>query len=209
MVKAPIVWDRNEAYARDIRLASVAALGLVVSAFLFLELPEVRPYSASAGSTWVELDPQSVLVIEPPKPPEGEPPRPRDFVGDANGVQSDPNIGLTQERLDSLRVLFPKDDPLPKVPWARVERKPVLVHQVSPEYPKLAREAGIEGMVVVTLVIDTLGLVESAEVLNSSGSSVLDEAALVAARQMRFSPGYQMNRPVRVQGNMPFRFRLQ
>ncbi|MFO7649844.1 MAG: energy transducer TonB [bacterium] len=209
MVKAPIVWDRNEAYARDIRLASVAALGLVISAFLFLQLPEVRPYAASAGSTWVELDPQSVLVIEPPKPPEGVPPRPRDFVGDANGVQSDPNIGLTQERLDSLRVLFPMEDPLPKVPWAKVERKPVLVHQVSPEYPRLAREAGIEGTVTVTLVIDTLGLVESAEVLNSSGSSVLDSSALAAVRQMKFRPGYQMNRPVRVQGNMPFRFRLQ
>lgn len=209
MTKAPVVWDRNEDYARDVRLASVAALGLVISAFLFLKLPEVRPYTSSAGSGWIELGDQQVLVIEPPKPPEGQPPRPRDFVGDQNGAVSDPNIGWTQDRLDSAQALFPHGDRLPAVPYYKVEKKPVLTGRVVPEYPRLARDAGIEGLAVIMVVVDTNGRVESAEVYASSGCSSLDAAALDAARAARFTPGYQLDRPVRVMVNLPFSFRLE
>lgn len=208
MTKAPAAWDRSEAYARDIRVASVAALSVVISAFLFLRLPEVKPLSAGSVNKWIELDSQSVLVVEPPKPPDAPPPRPRDFVASDNGAATDPGVGMSQEQYDSSRISAPSDFRIPTVIWSKVERKPQLIKEVVPEYPGLARAAGIEGMTVVSIIIDTSGLVESAGVYSSSGNQSLDEAALAAARQLRFKPGYQRDRPVRVEANMPFRFRL-
>jgi protein TonB len=153
------------------------------------------------------LDSNTVLVIEPPRPPDAPPPRPRDFVASDNGVASDPGIGMSQEQLDSLRVIDPQFE-IPKIVIARVQHKPVLVREVVPEYPRLARDAGIEGMAVVTIVIDTAGRVESARLFASSGNRLLDDAAVAAAALATFKPGYQNGRAVRVEANMPFRFRL-
>lgn len=59
---------------------------------------------------------------------------------------------------------------------------------VMPEYPRLARKLGHEGLVVVRLWINRLGRVKHAQVIHSSGFHYLDEAALTAAQQMKFKP---------------------
>ena len=68
----------------------------------------------------------------------------------------------------------------PKVP-PRVASTAALV------YPQALRDAGIGGRVVVRGVIGTDGLVESAEVVRSSGNSTLDNNALSAFYKWRFS----------------------
>ncbi len=200
--------DRDWAYARDIRLAGTAALALSIAAFLLLKPVEMRPHARSVAK-WTELDSRQIVVIEPPQPPDAVPPRPRDFVASDNGAATDPGIGMSHDGLDSLRVLYPPADRVPPLPYYKVERKPVLVNKVVPDYPRFARDAGIEGLAVVCVVVDTSGLVESAEVYASSGNRALDEAALEAARRARFQPGYQLDRPVRVMVNLPFNFRLE
>jgi protein TonB len=103
------------------------------------------------------------------------------------------------------------ETPLPAgIPFPKVERKPQLVRPVRPEYPEMARTAGIEGKVVVSVVVDTLGIVTSAEIYASSGNTLLDQAAVSAAYKCGFVPGFQHDRPVVVQNvNVPFNFRLQ
>lgn len=65
---------------------------------------------------------------------------------------------------------------------------PRLVRYVKPEYPGSARAKGIEGKVVVRVLVDKAGEVETAEVYAPSGAGTLDEAAVKAAKKWEFAP---------------------
>jgi len=56
-------------------------------------------------------------------------------------------------------------------------------------YPQEAIRRGMEGEVVLLLMLDASGRVESAEIARSSGHALLDGAALDAARRMGALPG--------------------
>jgi protein TonB len=74
----------------------------------------------------------------------------------------------------------------------------------------MALAAGVEGKVVVSMAVDTLGNVSSVEVYASSGNVLLDQAAVAAAHQCRFTPGFQRDRPVVVRNViLPFNFKLR
>ncbi len=64
-----------------------------------------------------------------------------------------------------------------------------VVHTPDPDryYPQAARRAHIEGRVLVRITIDPSGVVSHASVERSSGSRMLDDAALALARAYRFS----------------------
>ena len=63
---------------------------------------------------------------------------------------------------------------------------PRLLRRVDPEYPPLAVNAQIEGMVILEATVDASGAVKETRVLRSH--SVLDEAAIDAVRQWRYEP---------------------
>lgn len=93
------------------------------------------------------------------------------------------------------------------VPFAAVEVKPKLISQVKPEYPDFARKAEIEGLVVLSIIIDTTGNVINANVIKSL-HALLDEAAIKAVMQWKFTPAMQRDHPVRVRMEVPIRFSL-
>ncbi|NCD08837.1 MAG: energy transducer TonB [Negativicutes bacterium] len=64
---------------------------------------------------------------------------------------------------------------------------PRLIHYSKPPYPSAAREKGIEGTVIVRVLIDLSGNIAGADVYESSGSSLLDEAAIAATNRWEFS----------------------
>jgi protein TonB len=80
--------------------------------------------------------------------------------------------------------------------------------EILPVYPRSARKAGLEGFVRIAAVIDESGIVVSAEVLASSGNSVLDQAALQEVRRAIFEPARLAGKPVPFRLIIPFRFRL-
>lgn len=65
---------------------------------------------------------------------------------------------------------------------------PRLVSSTQPKYPPAARNAGVEGVVGVKMLVNTDGRVEEAFVVRSSGNGALDEAAVAAVYKWRFSP---------------------
>ncbi len=77
-----------------------------------------------------------------------------------------------------------------------VEIYPEMIYFHDPEYPRLAKQAGITGTVVVWVVVDEEGNVIDAKVYESSGTTSLDEAAVRAAYKNKFKPGIQNGRPV-------------
>jgi TonB family protein len=68
--------------------------------------------------------------------------------------------------------------------------KALVTYALSPQYPYEARAKRQTGSGVATLVIDPkTGVVTTAEMARSTGSQVLDSAALSAFRRWRFRPG--------------------
>ena len=81
-----------------------------------------------------------------------------------------------------------------------------LIHRVQPEYPQLARQARIQGTVVLRAVISREGRIENLQVL--SGHPLLVPAALDAVRQWRYRP-YSLNeQPVEVETQITVNFTL-
>ena len=87
-----------------------------------------------------------------------------------------------------------------------VDEKPVIITDAQPDYPQSAIDAGIEGTVVVKVIIDANGNVASAEIFRSIPR--LDNAALQTARRKVFSPGVVDGSPVSVEMNIPIAFNL-
>ena len=200
------VFDHDLAYGRDIRIAGVVALVSVLAAFLFAPQPHVAPFRlrAPVHPDFTVIDPEPA-PYDPPKPPEPVAPRGIPVASDNPTFTTvAPNTGFTE-------VHGGVTEP-PAMTWdfIKVERKPVLVRQVAPAYPDMARAAGIEGRVVVSMVIDTLGNVANAEIYATSGNAQLDRAAVEAAYKCGFTPGFQQDRPVVVRNViMSFNFKLQ
>lgn len=77
----------------------------------------------------------------------------------------------------------------------------------APEYPAIARQAKASGTVVVQVTIDEYGNVTAAKAV--SGHPLLQQAAVNAAQQAKFSPTFFMGEPVKVTGVITFNFAAQ
>jgi TonB family protein len=76
------------------------------------------------------------------------------------------------------------------------------------KYPEEAKRNGIEGKVFVLAFIDEKGNVANAKVIKGAGYG-MDEAALDAVKQTKFTPGKQRGKPVKVQVTIPIVFKLK
>lgn len=87
---------------------------------------------------------------------------------------------------------------------------PGVLTSRMPDYPSSARSKGVEGVAIVRFLLDKEGYVDTAEIVESSGSEALDGAALKAAEGFRFKPGLDgYGRAVRCYVYIPFAFRLR
>jgi protein TonB len=83
---------------------------------------------------------------------------------------------------------------------------PRVINRVAPEYPILAHQAGIQGEVIISAVIDTKGNVVNMKVV--SGPALLYEAAMKALAQWKFEPTYLNGEPVAIRWNATVNFRI-
>jgi protein TonB len=86
-------------------------------------------------------------------------------------------------------------------------REPVKVKHVPPVYPQIAINARISGRVVIDAVIGVDGVVREARIL--SGVPLLNQAALDAVKQWRYTPTTLNNVPVPVIMTVTVQFNLQ
>ena len=86
---------------------------------------------------------------------------------------------------------------------------PMLLNERLPfAYPEDAWVDGIGGETVLRLRISAAGAVDSVLVAKTSGHRSLDSAALAGARQLRYKPARQGERPVSVWATLPVRYPL-
>jgi protein TonB len=79
---------------------------------------------------------------------------------------------------------------------------------VEPDYPPLLKKQGIEGDVVLLVIIDTQGKVSSAKVVKPSPHASFNDAALAAARRTRYAPATRGGKPMVFSQRYTVRFRI-
>jgi periplasmic protein TonB len=108
---------------------------------------------------------------------------------------------------DQLVVAPPSEDELPKFgEYVFVEELPEAVTKVQPVYPDMAREAGVDGTVMVQALVGKDGKVKDTKVVKSI--PMLDASAITAVKQWVFKPALSNNKPVAVWVAVPVKFSL-
>jgi TonB family protein len=85
--------------------------------------------------------------------------------------------------------------------------KGLLLSAVVPDYPTLARQTKVEGLVTLKANISKEGKVESLSVVK--GHPLLIGSALEAAKEMRYKPYLQNGEPVAISAEIDFLFTLK
>ncbi len=95
------------------------------------------------------------------------------------------------------------------VQFVLYDTPPKPLSPIRPTYPTTAREAKIEGTVIVQCFINEQGKVEDVKVLRGIPGSGIDEASVEAIKKARFSPAMLNGKPVGVWISIPVHFRLE
>lgn len=194
-------------YRWTLRWSAVGALVVLILAVI--TMPEYRPtpYRLSGDATRVlEIELEAAVV----PPPDVRTER----IRVPNVVPAPPTESGVVEEIDwpsqlidiplrSLRPAIPVDD----TPFVATSAKPALLQGAVAEYPEIARLAGLQGTVVVKVLIAPDGTVARVALLKGV-HPLLDRPALAAARTLVFRAGTQRGVPVKCWVAVPFRFGL-
>jgi protein TonB len=85
--------------------------------------------------------------------------------------------------------------------------KGLLVYRIEPAYPPLARQAHIQGVVLLTAVIDKDGNIQNLQVM--SGHPMLAPAAIEAVKRWRYKPFLLNGQPLEVESTVTVTFQLR
>jgi protein TonB len=198
----------KEGYGKYVFEAFFTAL--VVHFLVFYIIPpfEFTPYQPVEDYIpWDPGIPPLPDIIDEPDPIAPPVIEPNPFADDGEG-DGDIDIPKTSPR-DPGEIRFtamPRQEVEPFVAW---DRMPVLVKAFSPSYPTLARDAGIEGRVVLRVTIGADGRVEAASVIRSEVTPAMEKAAIAAVMKFEFTPAMQQSVPVRSLMAVPVWFRLR
>lgn len=160
---------------------------------------------------------QTKQEVKPPPPPRPPVPVevPNDEIIEDESLDLDASLDLN-ESLDTNQPPPPpeeeEEEPEQEV-FVVVEERPELIGgmralQEAVEYPEFAKKAGIEGRVFVQFVVNEQGNVVDPHVTRGV-HKLLDEAAIEAIKKMKFKPGKQRGKAVKVQMSLPVTFRLK
>lgn len=142
---------------------------------------------------------------------ETEAPPPLEFPGAPGVPGSTGTSGTRDSLLDGLGTgtnAMPILSPPPAVRQVRVSHvmEGNLIHRVQPVYPPLARQARIQGTVVLRAIISRDGRIDNLQLL--SGHPMLAPAAIEAVKQWRYQPYILNDQPVEVETQVTVNFSL-
>jgi protein TonB len=152
------------------------------------------PSHAPAGISKEAIQP---VVTGPPGPPS---------LGSI-GVPEGLDLGVIGERTAVVAPPAPPPPPPKPVPVGGMIREPRKIVDVAPVYPPHAVAARIEGVVILEATLDEQGNVDRLRVLRSV--PLLNESALQAVRQWRYTPTLLNGTPVPVLMTITVRFSLR
>jgi TonB family protein len=127
--------------------------------------------------------------VPPPPPPPPPPPQPP----------------AAKDKLNANDVYTVVDN-MPTYPGGDQARVDYMIKNIK--YPKAAKEKGVQGTVYVSFVVEKDGSIREAKVIRGIGYSCDEEALRVIKGMPAWTPGTQNGKAVRVQFNMPVKFKL-
>jgi len=142
-----------------------------------------------------------------PKPQKAPPPAPMPNLGASlSGIAMDiPEFAISDIGGDATDLLDEiSEDTV--MTGNTVDVKPKVLSRSKMEYPPSAMKKRIKGYVIVNVLIDKQGSVETAQVLESFPTGVFDAVALNGVRSWRFSPAKYKGQPVKVWAKQKVRF---
>ncbi len=89
-----------------------------------------------------------------------------------------------------------------------MDKPPVILSRVEPDYPHSAKSRNLSGKVVVKILVDRQGQVQKASVLEATPPGVFDQSVMEAVAKWRFKPGQIKGKPVSTWVVLPIRFKL-
>lgn len=177
-----------------------------------IESPPPVPPAPVVVEPACEIEPVEEAVLVSPELPLEDVPLPPPPLVDAlaplperQALRGNARVVARRERPPEHAPPAPPEPPVPATAPASLSRPevpaPLSGHNLPPSYPEAARRRRIEGTVVVRIEVDAGGAAVVCAVVSSSGSELLDAAALAAARRWRFANGPGVL-------EQPFRFAL-
>ncbi len=189
--------------------------------------PEVIPPQKQQDKVATVLIPELVEPVENKQPEVGSVPTteqievavPGTQTHDGPAIEGDFQAGGPVEKTGS--ILIPDPPALPE----KVEDKTLTHSEVMPEfdggmnkmykwlgrnlkYPETAVNAGTQGRVVLTFVVEKNGKISDVKVLKGIGFGCDEEAIRVVKAMPAWKPGLQNGKPVRVKYTLPLFFSL-
>lgn len=191
-------------YRKYLDIALITSLGIHLVAFVLLPRIQIE------GSKTV-IDEIEVIEI----PPEVDiPPPPKEIARPKVPVES---LDESVEEEETIEDTSFDPNNMPDAPpppssggqeFYVFDKAPKPKRIVNPEYPTFARNAGIEGTIILKITVDENGRVISVKVLKSAAQGIFDAAAIKAAQQWIFDPAEQSGNPVKATITVPLEFVL-
>ena len=158
--------------------------------------PEPRPVAKQVVQPVTKPQPvQEQKIVSPPV--SAAPPRETQIIPEeAPPLPLHTEIGTESTKADTASHVIQQASPLYRI-------------NPPPKYPRLARRRGMEGVVLLEVLVDVLGRVKELRIFNSSSHSILDRAALKAVRRWKFKSGTVAGASKEMWVKVPVRFQLK
>ncbi|NIR50617.1 energy transducer TonB [candidate division KSB1 bacterium] len=197
-----------------IEISMVISLFLMILIFQSLRAIDLEATETETPEIQIEVAdiPPTEQIKKPPPPPKPSVPIPTE----SEDVPEDLTIESTDLDLSDI----PEPPPPPPEDDGNVnifvaydeEPRPIggfRAIQRALKYPEIARKAGIEGKVIVHVLVNKQGEVENTRILKSLGHSGCDDAAINAIKSVKWKPALQRDKPVKVWVAIPVIFKLK
>jgi protein TonB len=146
----------------------------------------------------------SIEVLPPVNPPEN--PIPNQTGGSSEGSATE-IIHVVSPPIPDPNRIFPIAQEMPAFPGGEEELFKFLEKEMK--YPDFALKNSIEGIVYLTFVINRDGTVGDIKLLRGVDNFLNDEAIRVVKKMPKWKPGKQNGNAVRVQLNLPVKFKIR
>lgn len=171
--------------------------------------------SSPAVEQMVFLTPPPPLPDEPP--PEEKPPPPQKPPAPSSQpletVRMIPRLEAPPLELTAGLTLTPMAIPEPQGSLShgelgRPDTMPMPLAQVHPSYPYSARRRGVQGWVLVRILVSKAGEVSQVKVLKSRPKGVFEDTVRRTLRSWRFKPAMKDGQPMAAWVQTTIRFKL-
>ncbi|MFQ5769165.1 MAG: energy transducer TonB [bacterium] len=205
--------DLKFKYRKVFELSLLISLVVMVLAFQLLRTISLKATETETPDIQIEVAdiPPTEQIKRPPPPPKPSIPIPTE----SEDIPEDLTIETTDldlseipppppppEEDSDVNIFVPYDEAPYPIGGFRAIQKAL-------KYPEIARKAGIEGRVIVQVLVSEKGEVVKTRIMKTLGHSGCDEAAVNAIKSVKWKPALQRDKPVKVWVAIPVIFKLK